>query len=180
MDKNADFDGPNRTFTVNANTHNALAGWLANHFFTTSEHDTVGRALYSQPNVSQTFADIATSMTKKIREGANATKVYGIAYREETYIYVTWAWLVLPGLVVLMGIVLLAASMVLSRGDKKGLWKNSMLVPLFTQMRGWEREGLRVCKMERDGRSGEGYEGKTAKGWARRTGFHENLRACHS
>jgi hypothetical protein len=42
-----------------------------------------------------------------------------------------------------MGIVLLAASIVLSRGDKKGLWKNSILVPLFIQMRGWEHEGLR-------------------------------------
>jgi hypothetical protein len=63
-------------------------------------------------------------MTNNIREGANATWVHGTSYREETYIHVTWPWLILPGVVLFMGIVLLAASIVLSRGDKNRLWKN--------------------------------------------------------
>jgi hypothetical protein len=56
-------------------------------------------------------------MTNRIREGANATKVFGTSYREETYILVTWPWLILPGVVVLMSVILLVARIRLSRGD---------------------------------------------------------------
>jgi hypothetical protein len=161
----ADFDGPNRTFTVNANDHNMLADWLAGTFFKTSNQEAVARALYLQSNMSQTFANIAASMTNKIREGANATKVYGTSYREETYIHVTWVWLVLPGVVVLMGVVLLVASIVLSRGDKQGLWKNSTIAPLITQMRGWEHEGLRVGTW-----SAMGNQAKSMRGRLQRDG----------
>jgi hypothetical protein len=72
------------------------------------------------------------------------TKIYGTSYREETYIHVTWAWLMLPGVVVFMAVVLLAASIVSSRGLNGGLWKNSALALLFTQIRGCEHEGLKV------------------------------------
>jgi hypothetical protein len=155
-----DFDGPNRTFTVNANDHVRLADWLAGSFFTTSNQEAVARALYLQPDMSQTFANIATSMTNKIRQGANATNVYGTSFREETYIHVTWTWLILPGVVVLMGVVLLAASIVLSRGDKQGLWKNSTLASLYTQMRGWEHEGLRAGTWSEMGNQAKSMRGR--------------------
>jgi hypothetical protein len=87
--ENTDFDGLNRTFTVNAKDHDTLASWFADNSFQTGDRDAVARALYLQPNMPLTFASIATSMTNKIREGANATKVYGTSYREETYIHVT-------------------------------------------------------------------------------------------
>ena len=83
-------------------------------------------------------------MTNRIREDGNATQVLGTSYREVTYIHVSWSWLILPGVVVLMSVVLLVASIVLSRGDRQGLWKSATLAPLFTHMRGWEHEGLRV------------------------------------
>ncbi|KAF2852783.1 hypothetical protein T440DRAFT_516084 [Plenodomus tracheiphilus IPT5] len=70
VEENTDFDGPDRTFIVNAEERDILAAWLAAQFFTTSEKDAVGRALYMQPHMSQTFTNIATSMTNKIREGA--------------------------------------------------------------------------------------------------------------
>jgi hypothetical protein len=110
--------------------------------------------------MSQTFANIATSMTNKIRQGANATNVYGTSFREETYIHVTWTWLILPGVVVLMGVVLLAASIVLSRGDKQGLWKNSTLASLYTQMRGWEHEGLRAGTWSEMGNQAKSMRGR--------------------
>jgi hypothetical protein len=118
--------------------------WLATDFLATVEQDAVGRVLYTHSDMSQTFDNIATSTTNRICEDDNATRVFGVSYRKETYIRVIWPWLVIPGVVVLMSVVLLVASLVLSRGDKQGLWKSTTLVPLFTRMRGWEHEGLRV------------------------------------
>lgn len=165
LDNASDFDGPNRTFTVNANDHNTLSDWLADTYFKTSNQDAVARALWLQTNMSQTFANIATSMTNKIREGHNSTLVYGTAFREETYIHVAWAWLVLPAVVVLMGVVLLAASMVLSRGDKEGLWKNSILATLSTRMTGSQNEALKVGKW-----SQMSDQAKTMRGQLKRDG----------
>ncbi|KAH7066808.1 hypothetical protein BKA63DRAFT_128162 [Paraphoma chrysanthemicola] len=160
-----DFDGPNRTFTINANDHTTLAGWLAGTFLNTSNQEATARALYLQADLPQTFANMATSMTNKIRDGRNGTIVYGTAFREETYIHVSWPWLILPGVVVLMGVVLLGASIVLSRGEKDGLWRNSVLAVLFTRLGGWEQETLRV------GRWSEiGDQAKSMRGRLERTG----------
>lgn len=144
VDENTNLDGPGSNFTVNAKEHSLLADWLTSKIFTNSERDAVGRVLYTQPNISQTFTNIATSMTNRVREGSNATKVLGTSHREEIYIHVTCPWLILPGVVVLMSVVLLIASINLSRRDRQGLWKNTTLAPLFTQMRGWEHEELRA------------------------------------
>ncbi|ORY13855.1 hypothetical protein BCR34DRAFT_561448 [Clohesyomyces aquaticus] len=43
-----------------------------------------------------------------------------------------------------MGVVLLVVTMVLSRGGKEALWKNSVLAAMVKRMRVWEHEGLRV------------------------------------
>ncbi len=154
------FDGPNRTFLVSAVEHNILAKWLAFDFFITVEEDAVGRALYMQSNMSQTFTNIATSMTNRIREDANGTQVFGTSYHEEIYIHVSWPWLILPGVVVLMSVVLLVASIVLSRGDKHGLWKSTTLAPLFTHMRGCEHEGLRVGRWSEMENQAKGMRGR--------------------
>jgi hypothetical protein len=158
--EHTDFDGPNRTFMVNTVEHNILANWLAADLFTTVDTDAVGRVLYMQPNISQTFANIATSMTNRIREDTNRTQVFGTSYREETYIHVSWPWLILPGVVVLMSVVLLVASIVLSRGDKQGLWKSTTLVPLFVHMRGWEHEGLIVGRWSEMENQAKGMKGR--------------------
>jgi hypothetical protein len=160
VDENTDFNGQDGAFVINAVEHDLLSSWLASQFFTTTEADAVGRVLYTQPNISQTFANIATSMTNRIREGPNATRVFGTSYREETYIHVAWNWLILPGIVVLMGVVLLIASIILSRGDKQGLWKNTILAPLVTHMRGWEYENLRVGGWSEMGNRAKGMRGK--------------------
>ncbi|CAN9190439.1 unnamed protein product [Alternaria alternata] len=158
--EDTDFDGPNGTFVVNAVEHNMLANWLATGFFTTVEQDVVGRVPYTHSDMSQTFDNIATSMTNRIRENDNATRVFGTSYREETYIRVSWPWLILPGVVVLMSVVLLVASIVLSRGDKQGLWKSTTLAPLFTHMRGWEHEGLRVGRWSEMENQAKGMRGR--------------------
>jgi hypothetical protein len=133
-----DFDGPNRTFTINTSDHKTLQGWLTGTLFKTQNQEAVARALFSQPDIPQVVANIATSMTNNIRGARNATMVEGIAFREETYIHVNWSWLVLPGVVVLMGVVLLAATMWSSRAERDGLWKNSVLATMFMQTRGWD------------------------------------------
>jgi hypothetical protein len=133
-----DFDGPNRTFTINTNDHKTLQEWLTDTLFRTQNQEAVARALFSQPDIPQVVANIATSMTNNIRGARNATMVEGIAFREETYIHVDWAWLVLPGIVVLMGVVLLAATAWSGRGESDMLWKNSVLATVFMQTRGWD------------------------------------------
>ena len=145
---------------VNAVEHDLLANWLATDFLTMVEQDAVGRVLYTHSDMSQTFDNIATSMTNRIRENDNATRVFGISYREETDIRVSWPWLILPGVVVLMSVVLLVASIVLSRGDKQGLWKSTTLVPLSTRMRGWEHEGLRVGRWSEMENQARGMRGR--------------------
>jgi hypothetical protein len=162
--ENSDFDGPDGTFVVNAVEHDLLANWFATDFPTTVEQDAVGRVLYTHSDMSQTFDNIATSMTNRIRENDNATRVFGISYREETYIRVSWPWLIIPGVVVLMSIVLLVASIVLSRGNKQGLWKSTTLVPLFTRMRGWEHEGLRVERWSEMKNQARGMRGRLQRG----------------
>lgn len=157
-DNATDFDGPNRTFTVNAYDHIYLGRWLATQFFETESQDTVARALYLQPNISQTIENIATSMTNQIREGRNTTAVEGIASRQETFIQVNWDWLILPGIVVLMGAMLLAASMFLSRGKTEELWKNSVLATLYMNVRGWDT--ARVDRWTAMGRHSKSMRGK--------------------
>ncbi|OAL00106.1 hypothetical protein IQ06DRAFT_348607 [Phaeosphaeriaceae sp. SRC1lsM3a] len=159
MSENTDFDGPNKSFTVNSVDHTLLVSWLTKSVFTATNKDSAGQVLYMQQNISQTFANIATSMTNNIQQSRNATRVPGTSYREETYIRVTWPWLILPGVVVLMSVILLVASIVLSRCDKQGLLKSSALVPLFTQLRGWEHEGLKVGRWSEMACQAKGTEG---------------------
>jgi hypothetical protein len=59
-----------------------------------------------------------------------------------------------------MAVVLLAASIILSQGDNEGLWKNSALALLFTQIRGWEHEGLKVGIWSEIGNQTKGMRGK--------------------
>jgi hypothetical protein len=153
-----DFDGPNRTFTINTNDHRTLQGWLTGTLFQTENQDSVARALFSQPDIPQVIASIATSMTNNIRGARNATMVEGTASREETYIQVNWSWLVLPGVVVLMGVVLLAATIWSSRTESDGLWKNSILATMFMQTRGWD--GPRAGMWSNMGDQAKGMKGK--------------------
>jgi hypothetical protein len=153
-----DFDGPNRTFTINSNDHKTLSGWLTGTLFKTQNQQAVAQALFSQPDIPQVIASIATSMTNNIRGARNATMVEGTASREETYIRVNWSWLILPGLVVLMGVVLLAATMWSSRAGSDGLWKNSVLATMFMQTRGWD--GQRAGTWSDMNIQAEGMKGK--------------------
>jgi hypothetical protein len=164
-----DFDGPNRTFTINTNDLKTLQSWLAETFFRTQNQEAVARALYSQPDIPQVVANIATSMTNNIRGARNATIVEGIAFREETYIHVNWSWLILPGVVVLMGVVLLAATMWSSRGERDGLWKNSVLATMFMQTRGWD--GLRAGMWSDMDSQTKGMKGKLEKNEGGGVGF---------
>ncbi|OAL47212.1 hypothetical protein IQ07DRAFT_573045 [Pyrenochaeta sp. DS3sAY3a] len=168
MSENTDFDGRNKSFVVNSIDNYLLAKFLVNSVLTATNEDPAGQALFMQPNISRTFANIADSMTNNIQQSRNATRMSGISYREETYIKVTWPWLILPGVVVLMSIVLLIASIVLSRGEKQGLWKSSLLAPLFTQMRGWEQKGPRVGRW-----SEMAEQARDMKGVLRRDGHGE-------
>jgi hypothetical protein len=121
MDDDTDFDRPNRSFVVNSIEDALLATWLAKSVFTATNRDPAGHMLYVQQNVSQMFDNIAISMTTNILSSSNATMMLGTLYREETYIKVTCPWLILPGMVVIMNVVLLTASNLLRDSEKQGL-----------------------------------------------------------
>jgi hypothetical protein len=51
-------------------------------------------------------------------------------YSVETYVSVTWLWLIFPGLVVLISLVFLLATMVKNSGRRAKVWKSSSLAAL--------------------------------------------------
>lgn len=126
-----------RNFTINNNDHRTMSEFLAT-FFTTSDQEMAARALFMSDSIPATVRNIATSMTNNIREGVNATGFPGTSTNTETYIQVSWTWMILPSVVVLLGAALLVACVLMSSSNGPSLWKASTLALLFCQMEGWE------------------------------------------
>lgn len=72
------------------------------------------------------MANIAASLTKYAREISNQT-VQGTAYVPEVYISVNWAFLTLPGVLIVLGIVFLSSTIMVNRKHDLELWKLSIL-----------------------------------------------------
>lgn len=152
----------NRTFTINYNDHNTISSYLAD-FFTTSDQDATARALTLSPNIPQTIANIATSMTNNIRQGVNATASLGTATTTEAYIHVNWNWLLLPLIVVVTGVLLLIFSIVLNLKSEMKLWKSSSLALLFSQLQGWNPIVVNVGSPTQLNEAVDGMKGKLAE-----------------
>ncbi|KAL2074543.1 hypothetical protein VTL71DRAFT_8321 [Oculimacula yallundae] len=126
-----------KNFTINNNDHETMSEFLAT-FFTTSDQEMAARALFMSDSIPETLSNIATSMTNNIREGVNATHFPGTSTKTETYIQVSWPWMILPSMVVLLGAALLVACVLMSSSNGLSLWKSSSLGLLFCRIEGWE------------------------------------------
>ncbi|OJJ85936.1 DUF3176 domain-containing protein [Aspergillus glaucus CBS 516.65] len=82
------------------------------------------------PNFADVMSNIAASMTKYARDISNQT-VQGIAYVPQVYVSVDWAFLILPGLLILLGIIFLLLTISVNSKHDLGLWKSSILPAIF-------------------------------------------------
>lgn len=88
-------------------------------------------------NLEHLVSNIARSMTNNIRQTSSAdhNAMYaGTAYREEVFINVRWAWLVLPIALVVCSDVFLISSILQTRSNQVKAWKSSALALLFTSV----------------------------------------------
>ncbi|KAI9927475.1 hypothetical protein ASPWEDRAFT_71908 [Aspergillus wentii DTO 134E9] len=86
----------------------------------------LGPIMYNSDNITESFAQMATSMTDNMRSGKGTIHVPGRAFLTETYIHVRWLWIMLPVTLIVLSILHLTVMAVMSRGQPV-LWKSSIL-----------------------------------------------------
>ncbi|KAI0413932.1 hypothetical protein F5X98DRAFT_378208 [Xylaria grammica] len=101
----------------------------------------IGLFLYSTQDLEMVFRNVATQASNIIRisggENANTTAVEGVAFRAETFIEVRWGWVSLPVIETLLAIILLVATMMVTRKSQQPLLKSSANALLFHGLGGW-------------------------------------------
>jgi hypothetical protein len=127
-------------YVFNELTFAALVKALENLLNTTiaaDEHPSdldISTILYTQDNISESITAMADSMTDVMRRGKKAVMVEGQALRTETFIHVRWMWIIFTATIVTLSIVLLAATVIVSRGPGVVLWKSSVLPLLISHV----------------------------------------------
>jgi len=129
---------------VTVTDYQGTSAFLSSLFTTTnSDHvDQTALALYNIENIAERWEQMAESMTNAVRSGANASDVVGRELREETFIHVTWTWIILPVAVVLFAVTLVVLSILASKIEKKRLWKSSSMALLFARLPGFSDSGI--------------------------------------
>ncbi|KAJ9615757.1 hypothetical protein H2200_001834 [Cladophialophora chaetospira] len=133
----------NRTFTINSNDAYNTGYFLADLFtvqqfsYAAYNNDpgtvSIGSALQQASSLGQLVADVADSMTNRMRAINNGTRNFGVTIQDVTFIHVRWAWLSLPAGLILCGCVLLVILIFvgLTGRPKLVVWKSSSLASLF-------------------------------------------------
>ncbi|KAJ5579600.1 uncharacterized protein N7459_005585 [Penicillium hispanicum] len=83
--------------------------------------------LWNSKNLSQSMADMATSMTDNIRSSDAARHLAGRAFITRTFIHVRWPWIILPVVTVVLAVLLLVATAISSSRLHAVIWKSSVL-----------------------------------------------------
>lgn len=104
----------------------------------------IGDVMFKDRNISRTFQNIAASMTEQVRMSNSSFMVAGVAWDNETYVLVRWAWITLPLVVLCMSVVVLIATIRTNGGRKERLWKSSSLALLFHRVHGLQEDDVRV------------------------------------
>ena len=91
--------------------------------------------------LERVMRDVAASFTKAGLEASNFTADNGTVFVSEVYVSVDWAWLVLPGALVMIGIVFLVLTILANRQQRLFLWKSSILPVLFHGLADGEGRG---------------------------------------
>ena len=145
----------NRSFYININGYQTLTLYLVDILTTSrsivsdvsggsgTEDSNIGIAIYAAGNLTNSSANIATSMTNAIRTTGNSTSTLGQTITSELYIYVHWWWLALPLATFVLATALLVVLILLTERQRGPLWKESALALLFHGL-----EGLDVDKLD--------------------------------
>lgn len=129
-------------FSLNPTDHHLIGTYLQG-IFSSSSADDFGRVLLNSSNIAGTVLNITTSMSYAIgNTNPTANTLLGDAITSEQFTHVSWPWIVLPLSEILMGLMLLACTLVYSKQKDVASWKSSGLVPFLTQMEGWQPEEL--------------------------------------
>lgn len=99
--------------------------------------------------------NVAAAVTKSFRDSVfiadsdpvSASMAVGRAMASVSYVEVRWQWIVLPGLVWVLGAVTLVGSMWKSRGVRAPKWRNDP-VPLLFLFRGRGEDAVGVAERE--------------------------------
>ncbi|MCJ1267651.1 hypothetical protein MMC22_007537 [Lobaria immixta] len=86
--------------------------------------------LNASTNISKTMDRVALAMTNSLR-GLSSLNVDGQSGSMELYVRVSWPWLALPVLSVILGMLLLISIMKVTQEHKLNIWKTSELALLF-------------------------------------------------
>lgn len=91
------------------------------------------QALYDTSNLTKRIDNLATSMTNNIREQDNGVfdTARGIAWTNETYVHVRWAWFAFPATLILISSSFLLAIIFETSYRDVMVWKSSTLALLF-------------------------------------------------
>jgi hypothetical protein len=94
-----------------------------------------------ESGLEQVMKNLAASLSRYARDLSSAT-ISGTSSSPEYYVVVSWVWLTLPGVLILLGIILLVSTALRNNHQKMGLWKSSVLPFLY--------HGLEDSLIERD------------------------------
>jgi hypothetical protein len=86
-----------------------------------------------KPNVSQTFDNIAASMTEQLRSANNAV-AQGITISSEVFVSIQWGWITLPVFVTLTAALFLLATWLDTQLHHCIPWKSSTVAILYHQV----------------------------------------------
>ncbi|KAL9022736.1 MAG: hypothetical protein Q9185_000166 [Variospora sp. 1 TL-2023] len=91
------------------------------------------QALYDTSNLTKRVDNLATSMTNNIREQDDGVfdSARGIAWTNETYVHVRWAWFAFPAALILISSSFLLAIIFETSYRDVMVWKSSTLALLF-------------------------------------------------
>jgi hypothetical protein len=130
----------NRSFSINLLDYIQTASFLYDVF--SPQFNAI--ALANSTSLTETLGMMGSSMTYVLGQAQSAEKVPGQSISTEQYIFVSWPWIVLPIMEVLMSIALLICTLIHTRRKAVIAWKSSAIAPMLTSMDGWNTEDLRT------------------------------------
>ena len=110
----------------------------------------VTQALWNVEDLEGLMSSLADRMTDTLRNQFSdpVNSPNGTVYVQQTYVHVSWPWMILPITLVSLSCVLLLASIIVSHGPRSVVWKNSSLAVLFHGLHANEQTGYLVGKKE--------------------------------
>lgn len=140
-----------KIFEINTSDWVLTVGFLASLFSSLPGDNMsagIRNAIDVSPSVTGMLANISTSMTYAIGNNPSASFVTGMVITQEQFIRVSWYWIILPVVEILMGLAFLGATILYTQRKGVTTWKSSPVFPFFTRLEGWEDSSLSVASLK--------------------------------